>query len=95
MSQAATERPATPRAIDRLMAAIPDNARPQTIWVTVPKNQYEQFKKELDALGTIESEIHVPLFRDQTAAQIDGQIRVRLTAIPEADSSTSNPPAGR
>jgi hypothetical protein len=95
MSQAASERPATPRAIDRLMAAIPDHARPQTIWVTVPKNQYEQFKKDLDALGTIESEIHVPLLGDQTSAQIDGQIRVRLTAMPEADRSTPTPPAGR
>jgi anti-sigma factor RsiW len=95
MNQPAAERPSIPRPIDRLMAAIPDHARPQTIWVTVPKNQYEQFKKELDALGTIESEIRVPLLRDQTAAQIDGQIRVRLTAVPEADSSTPNPPAGR
>jgi hypothetical protein len=95
MSQAASERPATPRAIDRLMAAIPDHARPQTIWVTVPKNQYEQFKKDLDALGTIESEIHVPLLGDQTSAQIDGQIRVRLTAMPEADRLTPTPPAGR
>ena len=94
MSQAA-ERPSTPRAIDRLMAAIPDHARPQTIWVTVPKNLYEQFKKELHALGTIESETEVPLLRDQTAAQTDGQIRVKLTAMPGADSPTPNPPASR
>ena len=94
ISQAA-ERPSTPRAIDRLMAAIPDHARPQTIWVTVPKNLYEQFKKELHALGTIESETEVPLLRDQTAAQTDGQIRVKLTAMPGADSPTPNPPASR
>jgi hypothetical protein len=89
------ERPSTPRAIDRLMAAIPDHARPQTIWVTVPKNLYEQFKKELHALGTIESETEVPLLRDQTAAQTDGQIRVKLTAMPGADSPTPNAPASR
>jgi Putative zinc-finger/Predicted integral membrane protein (DUF2275) len=94
LSQAA-ERPSTPRAIDRLMAAIPDQSRPQTIWVTVPKNQYEQFKKELHALGTIESETQVPLLRDQTAAQTDGQIRVKLTAMPGTDSPTPNPPASR
>ena len=77
------------------MAAIPDQARPQTIWVTVPKNLYEQFKKELHALGTIESETEVPLLRDQTAAQTDGQLRVKLTAMPGADSPTSNAPASR
>ena len=91
----AAERSSAPRAIDRLMAAIPDHARPQTIWVNVPKDQYEQFKKELRALGTIESEIRVPLLRDQTAAHGDGQIRVRLTAMPTAESSTPNPPANR
>ena len=95
MSQAAERPSTTPRAIDQLMAAIPDQARPQTIWVTVPKNLYEQFKKELHALGTIESETQVPLLRDQTAAQTDGQIRVKLTAMPGADSPTSNPPASR
>ena len=95
MSQAAERPSTTPRAIDQLMAAIPDQARPQTIWVTVPKNLYEQFKKELHALGTIESETEVPLLRDQTAAQTDGQIRVKLTAMPGADSPTPNPPASR
>ena len=95
MSQAAERPSTTPRAIDQLMAAIPDHARPQTIWVTVPKNLYEQFKKELHALGTIESETQVPLLRDQTAAQTDGQIRVKLTAMPGADSPTPNPPASR
>jgi anti-sigma factor RsiW len=95
VEKAAAERSSAPRAIDRLMAAIPDHARPQTIWVNVPKDQYEQFKKELHALGIIESEIRVPLLRDQTAAHGDGQVRVRLTAVPTADSSTPNAPANR
>jgi hypothetical protein len=74
---------ASPRAIDRLMAAIPDHSRPQTIWVNVPKNQYEQFKKDLDALGTIESELAVPLLREQSAVRDDGHVRVKLTAVPK------------
>jgi Putative zinc-finger len=73
------------RAIDRLMAAIPDHSRPQTIWVNVPKNQYEQFKKELDALGTIESELAVPLLREQSAVRGDGHVRVKLTAMPTVE----------
>jgi hypothetical protein len=89
------ERPSAPRAIDRLMAAIPDHSRPQTIWVTVPINQYEQFKDELHALGTIESEFRVPLLRDRTAAQGDGHIRVKLMALPTPDNATPNTPANR
>jgi hypothetical protein len=81
--RASARESAPPRAIDRLMAAIPDHSRPQTIWVNVPKNQYEQFKKELDALGTIESELAVPLLREQSAARDDGHVRVKLTAVPK------------
>jgi hypothetical protein len=83
------------RAIDRLMAAIPDHARPQTIWVNIPKNQYEVFKHELNALGTIESEMAVPLLREQHAGQADGQIRVKLIAIPTTETPISTAPANR
>lgn len=92
---AGAERPSAPRAIDRLMAAIPDRSRPQTIWINVPQNQYEQFKKELQVLGTIESESRVPLLRDQAASHADGYIRVKLTAVPTGETGTPNPSLGR
>ena len=84
---------ASPRPIERLIAAIPDRTRPQTIWINVPEYQYETFKKELHALGIIESETRVPLLRDQAASHSDGQIRVKLTAVPAAETAT--PPTGR
>jgi hypothetical protein len=37
----------------------------------------------LDALGTIESELAVPLLREQSAARDDGHVRVKLTAVPK------------
>jgi hypothetical protein len=88
-------RPATLRPIERLMAAIPDRTRPQTIWINVPENQYEQFKKELHTLGIIESETRVPLLRDQAATYSDGQIRVKLTAVPAGEAATADPATGR
>jgi hypothetical protein len=75
------------------MAAIPDHSRPQTIWVNVPEAQYEEFRNELYKLGIIESENRVPLLREQPTG--DGQIRVKLTALPAAESATSNPATGR
>jgi hypothetical protein len=93
-NQATAERPATPRPIDRLMAAIPDRTRPQTIWINVPQDQYEQFKKELQTLGVIESENRVPLLRTQAAHQ-DGHIRVKLTALPAGETATPQPATGR
>jgi hypothetical protein len=92
-SQGVAERQTPPRPIDRLMAAIPDRTRPQTIWINVPENQYEDFKKELNTMGIIESETRVPLLRDQTTH--DGQIRVKLTALPAAEAGPSNPATGR
>ncbi|MGH7929885.1 MAG: hypothetical protein ACREQV_19050, partial [Candidatus Binatia bacterium] len=82
------------RPIERLMAAIPDHTRPQTIWVNVPENQYEEFKRELYALGTIESETRVPLLRDQGASH-DGHVRVKLTALPAGESAPANPTPDR
>jgi hypothetical protein len=92
-TRTSADHPSTARAIDRLMAAIPDHSRPQTIWITVPKDQYEQFKKELQTLGTMESETRVPLLRDQAASQADGHIRVKLTALPAADKPSLNQPS--
>ena len=93
-TQSTVERSAAPRPIERLMAAIPDRTRPQTIWINVPQNQYEQFKKELHTLGIIESETRVPMLRDPMATH-DGQIRVKLTALPAGETATSNPAVGR
>ena len=84
----------SPRPIERLMAAIPDHTRPQTIWVNVPETQYEDFKKELYFLGIIESEVRVPLLRDQAAGG-DGHVRVKLTAIPAGEAATEDSTSGR
>jgi hypothetical protein len=95
VSQNAADRPVTPRPIDRLMAAIPDHTRPQTIWINVLEDQYQEFKKELHALGIIESETRVPLLRDHAAGRADGHLRVKLTALPAGETATPNPATDR
>ena len=92
-SRKTSEPLSTPSAIDRLMSAIPDHTRPQTIWITVPSSQYEKFKMELQHLGTIQSESRVPLWRDNAPSQSDGQVRVKLTALPAAESAGPEKPA--
>ncbi len=92
-SRKISEPQPTPSAIQRLMSAIPDHTRPQTIWITVPRSEYEKFKIELQHLGTIESESRVPLWRDNAASQSDGQVRVKLTALPAAESPGIKNPA--
>jgi anti-sigma factor RsiW len=81
---------AAPRPIERLMAAIPDRTRPQTIWINVPEDQYESFKSELYTIGIIESESRVPMLREQTGGYADRQIRVKLTAVPAPETASPN-----
>ena len=81
---------AAPRPIERLMAAIPDRTRPQTIWINVPEDQYESFKSELHTIGIIESESRVPMLREQTGGYADRQIRVKLTAVPPVETASPN-----
>jgi anti-sigma factor RsiW len=77
------------RPIERLSAAIPDHTRPQTIWVRIPHAQFEEFKREILNLGIIESESRVPMLHDQSVAQGDGHIRVKLTAVPASEAPVS------
>ena len=77
--------------LDRVMQAVSDSARPQTIWFTVSKNQYEQLKRELRAAGTIESEIQIPLFSAEPGEQNDGQLQIKLTVFPAPESNRATP----
>jgi hypothetical protein len=83
--------------LDRLLEAVADSTQPQTVWVTVPKSQYEQLKRELRALGTIESEAQIPLLRYEPGAQTNGQLQIKLTVfpVPEANRTTPSSPNGR
>ena len=90
-TRALAERQATPGALDRLLEAVADSTRPQTIWLTVPKSQYEQLKKELRAVGTIESEEQIPLLRAEPGAQNNGQLQIKLTVLPAPEANRTTP----
>ena len=87
----AAGRQSAPRSLDRLLAAVPDTTKPQTVWVTLPQSQYEQFKRELRAVGIIESESLFPLLRKEAASQGDRQLQIKLTVIPAAETNRSGP----
>jgi len=82
------ERQAPSSILDRLPT---DNSTPQTVWFTVPQNQYEQFKKDLGATGTIESELLVPLLRKEGLSQAGGQLQIKVTVLPVAETNQGGP----
>ena len=88
---AAARKPAMPGSIERLAAMIPDTARPHIVWVNLAPSQFEQFKKDLVSLGTIESE-SATSFRDlEFASKSDSEVLIKLTILPASESGRSDP----
>ena len=77
------------------MAMIPDSTRPQTVWVSLAPNQFQQFKKDLVSLGTIESE-STTSFRDlEFASKTDSEILIKLTILPGSETNRGIPTVDR
>jgi predicted integral membrane protein DUF2275/putative zinc finger protein len=88
---AAERQPAVSGGIDRLMEMVADSTRPQTVWVTLAQSQFEQFKRDLVSLGTIESE-SATSFRDpEFISKTDAEILVKLTILPMTDAIRPSP----
>jgi hypothetical protein len=62
----------------------------QTVWVTIARNQYEIFKKELAELGNIEVESSTPQLKKDAIATSD-RLRIKLTIFPPPSSGNPTP----
>jgi Putative zinc-finger/Predicted integral membrane protein (DUF2275) len=89
------ERQAVARDLDPILEAVAGSRQPQTVWLTVPKSQYEQWKRELRAIGTIESETQVPLLRAEPGEQNGGQLQIKLTVLPAPETNRATPSRDR
>jgi len=77
--------------LNQLLDAVAGSTQPQTVWLTVPKSQYEQLKKQLRAIGTIESEKQIPLLMAEPGEQNNGQIQIKLTVLPPPETKRPAP----
>ena len=86
-------------------AKILDHGRQQTIqtgnsqiiWVTVARNLYESFKKELADLGNIEAESSIPERKRDADVKSSDQLRIKVTFLPPVSSGSpkNSEPSGR
>jgi hypothetical protein len=69
----------------------------QTVWVTIARNQYEPFKKELADLGNIEAESFPPDPKNDAIAKSSNRVRIKVTILPPLASGNPVPsqPSGR
>ena len=63
----------------------------QTVWVTIARNQYELFKKELADLGNIEVESSTPDRNNDAIAKSSDQLRIKVTILPPLPSGNPVP----
>lgn len=81
-------------SLDRMAPLAGKRAKPETLWLTIPQSRYDQFKKELSNLGTIESESQAPSTKKDLPSKSDAPLRVKITILPPVDPETT-PPADR
>jgi Predicted integral membrane protein (DUF2275) len=69
----------------------------QTIWVTIARNQYDLFKKELAELGNIEMESSTPDLKNDSVSKSSDRLRIKVTILPPLSSGLPAPsqPSGR
>jgi hypothetical protein len=77
--------------INRVLPKISPTRESQTLWLTVPAAQYEQLKKELAELGTIESESPPPSRERAGLISRDASLRVKITIEPFAEPERAPP----
>ncbi len=53
----------------------------QTVWVTIARNQYEPFKKELADMGSIEVEAFTPNSKNDAIAKSSDKLRIKVTIL--------------
>jgi len=63
----------------------------QTVWVTIARNQYELFKKELADIGNIEAEFSTPVHKNDVVAKSSDQLRIKITILPPLASGNPVP----
>jgi hypothetical protein len=69
----------------------------QTVWVTIARNQYELFKKELADMGSIEVEPFTPNSKNDFVAKSSDRLRIKVTILPPLSPGNPVPsqPSGR
>ena len=70
-----------------------ETGQPQTVSAIIDASQYDGFKKELAALGNIESERSAPAYRNDAVSKSSNQLRIKVTILPPLPSA--EPPSSR
>ena len=79
------------KSLDQARQRAIQTGQSQTVWVTIARNQYELFKKELADLGNIEVESSTPDRNNDAIAKSSDQLRIKVTILPPLPSGNPVP----
>jgi hypothetical protein len=77
--------------LDRARERAIQTGQSQTVWITIARNQYEPFKKELADLGNIEAESFTPDRKNDAVAKSSDRLRIKVTILPPLPSGNPVP----
>jgi Predicted integral membrane protein (DUF2275)/Putative zinc-finger len=69
-----------------------ETGQAQTVWITIPANQYELFKKELADLANIDLETPTPGPKNDAASKSLDRLRIKVTILPPLSLGSPLPP---
>jgi hypothetical protein len=81
------------RNLEQAREQVVQTGRAQTVWVTIARNHYERFKKELAELGGIEVESSAPEIKNDAIAKSSDRLRIKVTILPPPSSGNPVPSA--
>ncbi|HSE88463.1 MAG TPA: DUF2275 domain-containing protein [Candidatus Binatia bacterium] len=79
------------KALNQARQQATQTGESQTVWVTIARNQYELFKKELADMGNIEVESSTPDRENDAIARSSDRLRIKVTILPPLASGNLAP----
>lgn len=83
-------RRSEPKSLARDLFSGARTDEPQTIWIDILHSEYDQFKKDLSSLGTIESESR-PTAGTKPQTETADRLRIKLTLLPALKPEAAPP----
>jgi hypothetical protein len=83
------------RNLEQARAQAVQTGQSRTVWITIARNQYDLFKKELADLGNIEVESSTPNLKNNAIAKSSDRLRIKVTILPPPSSGNPSQPSTR
>lgn len=83
--------PEEAKSLDQARQQTIQTGQSQIVWVTIARDQYERFKKELADMGSIEVEVFTANPQNSAVAKSSDRLRIKVTILPPLASGNPVP----